>query len=273
MSTNSSPLGKEVEYASTYAPELLFPIPRAIKRQEIGIEENALPFKGFDVWNAYEISWLNANGMPQVCIGRFTFDATSPFIIESKSLKLYLNSFNNTKIDSPKKLQSLIEQDLSHKSKSQVKIELLDVEDSFHFFKYDDGLLLDKLDITMDIPSDVDSSYLKTSTIIAEEKLYSNLFKSNCLVTNQPDWASIYIEYKGAQIEHQGLLKYLISYRNHNGFHEQCVERVYFDIIKLCNPSDLTVFAKYTRRGGIDICPHRSSKIIENPRLERINRQ
>lgn len=272
MSINSSPLGREVEYSSLYSPDLLYPIPRAKKRQEIGIDEDALPFKGFDVWNAYEISWLNERGMPQVCIGRFAFDAASPFIIESKSLKLYLNSFNNTKIASSQKLQNLIEQDLSQCSKSQVKVELFSVEDSFHFFKYD-GLLLDKMDIAIDIPHDVDVSHLTTSDAVVNEKLYSNLFKSNCLVTNQPDWASIYVEYQGAQIEHQGLLKYLISYRNHNGFHEQCVERVYVDIMRVCVPDSLTVFAKYTRRGGIDICPYRSSKVIQSPALERINRQ
>lgn len=274
MSTASSPLGKPVNYLSNYSPDLLCPIPRLDKRKEIGIASQSLPFTGFDIWNAYEISWLNNKGMPQVCIGRFTFDAASPFIIESKSLKLYLNSFNNTKFESMQKVGELIGQDLSTTSNSQVKVELFSVEDEFNFFNYD-GILLDDLDITTDIPVDVDTLLLQESEPGEEcqEKLYTNLFKSNCLVTHQPDWASLFIEYKGPKVEHQSLLKYLISYRNHSGFHEQCVERVFVDIARICKPADLTVFAKYTRRGGIDICPYRSSSKIKTPSFQRISRQ
>ena len=273
MSENFSPLGKKSSYPDQYDPKLLCPLPRADKRRQIGITDQ-LPFQGMDIWHAYEISWLNAQGKPKVAIGRFIFDASSKYIIESKSLKLYLNSFNGTKFFDQSIVLQAMEQDLSKNADTNVKVELLSVTDAY-LFTHREGICLDDLEICALSSLDVDSTLLAplNSSIIVEEKLYSDLFKSNCLVTKQPDWATIFIEYKGHPIDHSTLLKYLISYRNHSGFHEQCVERVYMDLIKTYNPNYLSVYAKYTRRGGIDISPYRATSIKTYPELNRISRQ
>ncbi|MFM9436778.1 7-cyano-7-deazaguanine reductase [Janthinobacterium sp. CG_23.3] len=259
-SADLSPLGKSAAYRSDYAPELLFPIPRQGKRDELQLH-GTLPFFGVDIWNAYELSWLNLRGKPQVAIARVTVPADSPNIVESKSFKLYLNSFNQTKLASADALQALLQQDLSGGFGAPVQVALT-LQEQFAGLKMGelDGLLLDRLDIDIDqyTPS---SLLLKAALDEApvEEKLLSHLLKSNCLVTGQPDWGSVQIHYAGPQIDQESLLKYLIGFREHNEFHEQCVERIFVDILRQCAPQKLAVYARYTRRGGLDINPWRSN--------------
>jgi 7-cyano-7-deazaguanine reductase len=255
-----SPLGKTSAYRTDYAPELLFPIPRQGKRDELQLS-GTLPFFGVDIWNAYELSWLNLRGKPQVAIARITVPADSPNIIESKSFKLYLNSFNQTRLASPEAFKVLLQQDLSAGFGAPVHIALTP-QDGFSTLQMGelDGLLLDRLDIEVAQYSPA-PQLLKAATDEApvEETLVSHLLKSNCLVTGQPDWASVQIHYVGPQIEQEGLLKYLIGFREHNEFHEQCVERIFVDVLRQCAPQKLAVYARYTRRGGLDINPWRSN--------------
>lgn len=257
---DGSPLGKASSYQSEYAPSLLFAIDRQTKRDEIGIS-GTLPFFGVDIWNAYEVSWLNLRGKPQVGIATLTVPADSPNIIESKSLKLYLNSLNQAKLAGPDALLELLRADLSAGFGSPVQVKLA-MPDSFASLKMGelDGLLLDRLDIEVSefLP---DPAFLSAShaEAIVEETLVSHLLKSNCLVTGQPDWGSVQIRYVGPQIDQEGLLRYLIGFRNHNEFHEHCVERIYMDLLRGCRPQKLAVYARYTRRGGLDINPWRSN--------------
>ncbi len=258
-SPHGSPLGQPAAYVTHYTPSLLFPIARQPKRDELGIR-GTLPFFGLDLWNAYEISWLNLRGKPQLAIATITVPADSPNIIESKSFKLYLNSFNQTRLAGPAALLELLRADLSAGFGAPVQIELISPE-HFPDLKMGelDGLLLDRLDIEVD-------SYLPDPTLLCtepepavEETLLSHLLKSNCLVTGQPDWGSVQIRYVGAPINQEGLLRYLIGFREHNEFHEQCVERIFVDILRRCKPQKLSVYARYTRRGGLDINPWRSN--------------
>ncbi|MDC8760223.1 NADPH-dependent 7-cyano-7-deazaguanine reductase QueF [Janthinobacterium fluminis] len=255
-----SPLGKTAAYRSDYAPELLFPIPRQGKRDELQLH-GTLPFFGVDIWNAYELSWLNLRGKPQVAIARITAPADSPNIVESKSFKLYLNSYNQTRLASADALQALLQQDLSAGFGAPVQVALT-LQDDFASLQMGelDGLLLDRLDVEI-------SQYTPSPLLLkaaldeapVEEKLVSHLLKSNCLVTGQPDWGSVQIHYAGPQIDQESLLKYLIGFREHNEFHEQCVERIFVDILRQCAPQKLAVYARYTRRGGLDINPWRSN--------------
>ncbi len=256
---HQAPLGKETHYPDQYDPTLLFPIPRSGGRSQLSLQPHP-QWYGADIWNAYELSWLNPKGKPQVAMARFTFEAAAPNIIESKSFKLYLNSFNQTRLDSTESLLARLQQDLSAASGAPVSIQLIEpagfarqaIEDL-------DGTLLDELDIA---PSqyEPDASLLQCRPeTIVQETLVSNLLKSNCPVTRQPDWGSLQIRYEGPAIDHVSLLEYIISYRNHDGFHEQCVEQVFCDIIKQCQPVKLFVYARYTRRGGLDINPWRST--------------
>lgn len=265
MSTDS-PLGKPTTYKSDYDASLLFPIARKEKRDELGIS-GTLPFFGVDIWNAYEVSWLNLRGKPQVAIATIRVPADSPNIVESKSFKLYLNSFNQTKLAGTDALLDLLRADLSAGFGAPVQISL-STPDTFSKLKMGelDGLLLDRLDIEV-TEYTPDSSLLKANHDEApvEETFVSHLLKSNCLITGQPDWASIQIRATGAPIDQQGLLKYLISFRNHNEFHEQCVERIFIDILRQCKPDKLAVYARYTRRGGLDINPWRSNFTTSQP--------
>lgn len=269
-----SPLGKSTSYRSDYAPELLFPIARQAKRDELGLT-GTLPFFGVDIWNAYELSWLNSRGKPQVAIARVTAPADSPSIIESKSLKLYLNSLNQTRLAGPDALLELLRRDLSAGFGAPVQIALT-LQEAFSTLAMGelDGLLLDRLDveITQYSPAPL---LLKAAHGEApvEETLVSHLLKSNCLVTGQPDWASVQIQYAGPQIEQESLLKYLIGFREHNEFHEQCVERIFVDILRQCAPQKLAVYARYTRRGGLDINPWRSNFSGGRPSNLRCARQ
>ena len=273
-SPSDSPLGKTSVYASAYEPSLLFPIARADKRAELGIS-GSLPFLGMDVWNAYEVSWLNLRGKPQVAIATLQVPADSANIVESKSLKLYLNSLNQSRIASPEALADVLRADLSAAVDAPVQVRLTGSDDFGKLSMAElDGLLLDRLDI------DVDAYYPDPSLLTVnrnaapvEEKLVSHLLKSNCLVTNQPDWASVQIHYAGPEINQEGLLRYLIGFREHQEFHEQCVERIFMDLLRQCGPAKLMVLARYTRRGGIDINPWRSnfslSKMPSNARNAR----
>ncbi len=271
---DQSPLGKASAYQTQYAPELLFPIARQDKRNELGLT-GTLPFFGVDIWNAYELSWLNMRGKPQVAIATFTVPADSPNIIESKSFKLYLNSFNQTRLVNSEALVALLRDDLAAGFGAPVHI-VLTPQEEFGKVKMGEleGLLLDRLDIDVDqyTPS---PALLRAGHAEApvEETLVSHLLKSNCLVTGQPDWASVQVHYVGPQIEQEGLLRYLIGFREHNEFHEQCVERIFTDIYRQCAPQKLAVYARYTRRGGLDINPWRSNFTSGRPLNLRTARQ
>ncbi len=271
-----SELGKHSSYEPNYNPDILFPIARDTKRKEIGIDPNALPFYGYDSWNHYEVSWLNQKGKPIVATAHIYYDCSSPFIIESKSLKLYFNSFNNTKFSSITSLIETVKNDLQQRLKTDVTVNISPLNSNLNAsIESFDGHCLDGLDIECDTYT-VEPNYLTSSgaITITEETLYSNLLKSNCLVTKQPDWGSVQIHYKGKQIAREGLLKYIISFRNHNEFHEQCIERIFIDILNHCHPELLTVYGRYTRRGGLDINPYRSTeKAVIDVKGYRLYRQ
>ena len=255
-------LGKPATYAAHYDSSLLFPIPRLNKRLELGLHANMpLPFFGMDIWNAYEVSWLNLRGKPQVAIATIMAPADSPNIIESKSFKLYLNSYNQTKLAGTEALLSLLQADLSAGFGAPVQVSLT-LQENFSRLKMQelDGMLLDRLDLEIDIYTP-NPLLLKADQQAApvEEILVSHLLKSNCLVTGQPDWGSVQIHYVGAPIDQESLLRYLIGFREHNEFHEQCVERIFIDLMRQCQPQKLSVYARYTRRGGLDINPWRSN--------------
>lgn len=267
---DQSPLGKKISPIESYDPELLFPVPRKTKRQEIHVHE-PLPFHGVDIWNAFEISWLYPGGKPEVALAKITIPCTSPYLIESKSLKLYLNSLNQSKFESIREVQKLLIKDLSSTAQSSVSVELQLLKNvTDHTLDCLPGLCLDNLKINTDTYQ-VATHFLKTSSKEASEVLFSNLLKSNCLITGQADWASLQISYHGPQIDHEGLLKYIISFRNHHEFHEQCIERIFMDLLLNCQPQKLSVYGRYTRRGGLDINPFRSNfeTAPANPRLPR----
>jgi 7-cyano-7-deazaguanine reductase len=273
-SAEQSPLGKTAAYETQYAPQLLFPIPRQAKRDELRLS-GTLPFFGVDIWNAYELSWLNLRGKPQVAIATITAPADSPNIIESKSFKLYLNSFNQTRLAGPDALLALLREDLSNGFGAPVQVTLT-LPDAFQNLQLGelDGLLLDRLDIEVDQYTPAPSLLCSNrDQAPVEENLVSHLLKSNCLVTGQPDWASVQVHYVGPQIDQEGLLKYLIGFREHNEFHEQCVERIFVDILRQCAPQKLAVYARYTRRGGLDINPWRSNFTGARPPNLRTARQ
>ncbi|WP_288381233.1 NADPH-dependent 7-cyano-7-deazaguanine reductase QueF [uncultured Massilia sp.] len=273
---DQSPLGKSSAYQSQYAPDLLFPIPRLQKREEIGLGEGVrLPFFGVDIWNAYELSWLNMRGKPQVAIATISAPADSPNIVESKSFKLYLNSFNQTKLAGTDALVELLRQDLSAAFGAPVHVTIT-TPDAFGSLKMGEleGTLLDRLDVEIDhyapSPELLGANHDEAPV---EETLVSHLLKSNCLVTGQPDWGTVQIRYVGPQIDQEGLLKYLIGFREHNEFHEQCVERIFMDVLRQCKPTKLAVYARYTRRGGLDINPWRANFSTSMPGNLRTARQ
>ncbi|MDE9553140.1 NADPH-dependent 7-cyano-7-deazaguanine reductase QueF [Xenorhabdus bovienii] len=269
-------LGTKTDYIQSYSPELLEALSRSLGRNDIGISSDSLPFQGFDLWTAWELSWLNGKGKPVVAIGEFIIPATSPVLIESKSFKLYLNSFNQTKFETIDDVAHTMKKDLSLAAGQSVDVKLYPHLNGYcHEISPLSGQSLDELDIEIgsyDFDAAVLADAASAGNDVVSETLYSNLLKSNCLVTNQPDWGSVIIRYEGARIDHEKLLRYLISFRTHNEFHEQCVERIYSDIMRYCQPEKLTVFARYTRRGGLDINPFRSN--YENtPLTGRLIRQ
>lgn len=268
-----SPLGKRSDYPERYDPGLLFPIERAAGRAALGIA--TLPFFGVDIWNAYELSWLTPRGKPQIAVATILVPADSPNLIESKSLKLYLGGFAQTPFASADALRSTIQADLARTCGASVQVRLTLPAD-FAKLRLEelDGIALDRLDLDTDVYHP-DPALLQAAEDEApvEETLYSNLLRSNCPVTGQPDWGSVQIRYAGAQIEQPGLLRYLISFRQHTGFHEQCVERIFNDILQRCRPSKLAVYARYTRRGGLDINPFRTNFNLPLPDNHRTARQ
>jgi len=270
LNLKNSPLGNTVAYISEYDPSLLFPIPRKIKRDEISVPVE-LPFFGVDIWNAFELSWLNEKGKPNVAIAQITFPCELPFLIESKSLKLYFNSFNQTKIATAEEVRETIERDLSEAAGGDVLVTIQTASDfASQQIQELDGISIDNEDVSIE-QYKIERSYLRVSDETVEETLQSQLLKSNCLVTGQPDWASLQIRYKGPKIDRKGLLKYIISFRQHNEFHEQCIERIFMDIAQLCRAEKLSVYGRYTRRGGLDINPFRSNfeKKPDNIRTSR----
>lgn len=271
---DQSPLGKEVAYTEQYDPSLLFAIPRAPARAQIGVP-TPLPFFGADIWNGYELSWLNEKGKPQIALMKAVVPADSPNIVESKSFKLYLGSFAQTRLGGAEAVRALLQQDLSEAAGASVQIKLTE-PGGFGKLQLDEleGVLLDRLDIDTDVYAP-DAGLLKAVKGEAhiEETLVSNLLKSNCPVTGQPDWGSLQIRYNGPQIDQEGLLKYIISYRRHTGFHEQCVEGIFMDIMRQCQPTQLAVYARYTRRGGLDINPFRTNFTLPMPDNARTARQ
>ena len=265
------PLGQETTYESAYNPQLLHPIPRHVSRAHLDISEDALPFYGEDEWWGFELSWLNPRGLPQVAVGRFTFPAQTPAMVESKSFKLYLNSFNQTQFDSWNVVREILVRDLSTASGGPVAVELLQVEDAALAVAAPQGFCLDQLDIeTRNYQPD--ATLLKLGGGDSSEALYSHLLRSNCPVTGQPDWATVCIEYRGPTLDREGLLAYIVSFREHQDFHEHCVERIFCDLQKLAEFEELTVCARYTRRGGLDINPLRST-LADKTMLPRLARQ
>lgn len=275
-----SQLGKPACYADQYDASLLYPIPRAPKRQELGLA-GALPFFGADLWTAYELSWLNPRGKPQIAIAHFTVPCETPNIVESKSFKLYLASFSNTVFAGVDAVRDRLRSDLSEavwrgapqQASIGVRLVTPDLFDQEPIHELD-GLSLDRLDVECALyepaPELLTAAFDEPPV---EEVLTSNLLKSNCLVTGQPDWGSVQIGYAGAQIEQAGLLRYIVSFRNHNEFHEQCVERIFMDLWRRCRPLKLAVYARYTRRGGLDINPLRTSHPMAIPANIRTARQ
>ncbi len=279
-------LGKSTKYVDQYSPQLLQAVPRSLNRNDLALNDSSLPFFGEDVWYGYELSWLNTQGKPIVAIAEFRFNCTSPNLVESKSFKLYLNSFNQTRFDNWQAVQKTLATDLALCSGNTVKVTLFDVDQCAALkIAPISAKCIDSLDITIDeygyqanllkkcsLSNDPTAAEKNNSNIndVVEEHLVSHLLKSNCLITNQPDWASIYIFYRGEKISHPALLKYLISFRKHNEFHEQCVERIFCDLQKYYLLQQLTVFARYTRRGGLDINPFRSTLNISAPNLRTL---
>jgi 7-cyano-7-deazaguanine reductase len=262
-------LGKQVDYEFEYNPSLLQGVPRSLSRDTLSLDADELPFSGIDTWNGYELSWLNNKGKPNVAILMCDVPISSPNLIESKSFKLYLNSFNQTAFASHQDVKTTIEKDLSLCAGEQVRVSLiLSSEFNQLTFKEFSGEIIDDLDVDVTDYSP-NTQFLDVGDEVVSETLVSHLLKSNCLITSQPDWASVQIRYQGKAIDKYGLLKYLISFRQHNEFHEQCVERIYCDIMAHCKPTKLTVCARYTRRGGLDINPFRSNFESPYPNLRQ----
>lgn len=309
------PLGKDVSYPKGYDASLLFPMPRMDARRTLGLSglpgevttASALPFQGFDLWNAYELSWLNAKGLPKVALLRLRVPCTSPNIVESKSFKLYLNSFNQTRFETVHHVFDLLRKDLALALGAELELELVGGDQfSNETITEFAGVDLDKLDVEIDcyqpdaalLKLQCDASKTAVASEAADSKaalnasdaldtraqpkseptsisetVFSRLLKSNCPVTDQPDWACIEIQYTGPAIDHASLLKYIVSYRMHNGFHEHCVEKIFIDILKQCAPTSLSVYARYTRRGGLDINPWRATLDVKPPTIGRSARQ
>lgn len=254
-------LGQKTEYKHHYDASLLQAVPRRLNRDSLGITEKQ-PFNvGADIWTAYELSWLNRNGLPQVAIADIWLDCTSESLIESKSFKLYLNSFNQTRFDDWESVQRTLENDLSRCASGQVSVKIRKLSElTAQPISDFSGEVIDEQEITIH-DYHFSNNYLQgiSEGEEVEETLVSHLLKSNCLITNQPDWGSVQIRYVGKKLNREKLLRYLVSFREHNEFHEQCVERIFCDLIHFGEIKKLTVFARYTRRGGLDINPFRSN--------------
>ncbi len=258
MSRN--PLGLSTSYSNKYEPDLLFAIPRQDNRKSLGLSSERLPFSGYDVWRAYELSWLNSRGKPVAAIGEFIVPCESKNIVESKSLKLYLNSMNQTQFSDITFVEQLIKGDLSRIVNADVNVRLIPVARHRALDVAEpEGICIDHADIEISSYQPSPHSLLSSRRKIVSETLYSELFRSNCPVTSQPDWGTVVISYRGSAIDRAGLLAYLVSYRLHEGFHEDCTEQIYLDIIARCTVESLRVSINFLRRGGIEINPVRLS--------------
>ncbi|GAA3896246.1 NADPH-dependent 7-cyano-7-deazaguanine reductase QueF [Gibbsiella dentisursi] len=267
-------LGKPTAYHDQYDATLLQPVPRSLNREPLGLYPQSLPFHGADIWTLYELSWLNDKGLPQVAVGEISLNANSANLIESKSFKLYLNSFNQTRFANWDAVRSTLQRDLAACAQGEVSVALFRLEQlAGQPIAMLAGECIDEQDIAID-NYDFNAGYLQGANTgpQVEETLVSNLLKSNCLITNQPDWGSVQIQYRGPQIDREALLRYLVSFRHHNEFHEQCVERIFNDVLRFCQPEQLSVYARYTRRGGLDINPWRSNTAF-TPNAGRLARQ
>ena len=274
-------LGQSTSYPKTYAPDMLYPIPRALGRAKLALPADALSI-GMDWWQVFEMSWLNSHGISQVAMARLAIPATSDYIVESKSLKLYFNSLNFTEFDNQQAVKATVEKDLSACLKTDVTLEIFEVNiaNSLPISAPQGDCIDNALDISgkkIAIVSDVNPSSLTVANHGASNSqlqiLHSHLLRSNCPVTNQPDWGTLEIQIDSQPIDRAGLLEYILSFRQHNGFHEQCVEQIFSDLTQAFAPKTLIVRAWYTRRGGIDINPCRVSDISLLPPPSRLNRQ
>ncbi|MFF7708341.1 NADPH-dependent 7-cyano-7-deazaguanine reductase QueF [Pseudomonas sp. NPDC007930] len=267
-----SPLGKASEYIAVYTPGLLFPIPRAGKWAELGVQGDALPWQGVDVWNCYELSWLLPSGKPVVAVAEFRIPAGSPNIIESKSFKLYLNSLNQSPFASVADVQACLERDLSAAAGAPVQVSVKTLAQAqAEGIAAVPGQCIDALDIQVNAYEHPSATQLRAGEGEVSEALHSHLLKSNCPVTGQPDWGTVVVEYQGKPLDHASFLAYVVSFRQHSDFHEQCVERIFLDLQALLQPQRLSVYARYVRRGGLDINPCRSThaQAWGNARLAR----
>lgn len=270
--TGHGPLGEQTHYVSRYDPEQLFPIRRAETRASLGIRPGDLPFYGVDFWTGYEVSWLDERGKPQVALARFQIPCDSECLVESKSFKLYLNSFNQSVFARIEEVHDCLVQDLSRAAGATVGVELTPLARARLAVQEPAGDCLDDLPVTIEHYHPAPEN-LSAPKPIVSETLYSNLLKSNCPVTGQPDWATVEIRYRGPGIDREGLLRYIVSFREHQDFHEHCVERMFLDISERCRPEFLQVYARYTRRGGLDINPLRCSEALDTPLFQRLIRQ
>ena len=273
-SVAGSALGRHVDYPQGYDPDLLYPIARTLGRHAIGLRDAALPFIGHDRWHAYELSWLDTKGKPQVATATLEVPADAPNLIESKSLKLYLNSFNASRFDDAEAVRTHIAEDLSRVAGAPVQVAfglppmVDDAGDA------GEAISIDALDVDIDHYGPPQADFIRVvATEVVEETLASALLKSNCPVTGQPDWAHVRIAYHGPRIDRAGLLRYLVSFRDHAEFHEQCVERIFSDLLAHARPQWLSVEARYTRRGGLDINPWRATPNCVTPTARREVRQ
>ncbi|PAV25236.1 7-cyano-7-deazaguanine reductase [Tamilnaduibacter salinus] len=268
MSLNDAPLGQTSDYPEQYAPERLYPVPRAANRKRLALSEGHWPWFGADIWQAWELSWLRSDGIPAVAWARFTVPADSPFLIESKSLKLYLNSLNQERFESAAAVRHCIERDMSQVAGKAVGVQLYSVDDATTAAgRPDNTILIDDAPITTHTPENPTAGERRVT-----ERLCSHLLKSNCPVTGQPDWATVVVAYTGREIERASLLNYLVGFRQKQDFHEHCVETIFTDLMKHCRPEALSVLAQYTRRGGLDINPWRSTA-DRAPAFQRLVRQ
>lgn len=254
-------LGRHSDYVDTYSPDVLFPVPRREARAGLGLAEGPLPFQGVDVWHAYELSWLDGRGKPHVAMAEFRVPCDSDNIIESKSFKLYLNSFANSRFADVADVEHTLRRDLSACAGAAIEVALLSLDKAAQqpWLETPRGELVDHLDVEID-QYDYDPALLAVDAgEVRSEQLASHLLRSRCPVTGQPDWATLIVHYQGPRIEPSSLLRYVVSLRNHQGFHEQVIERVFLDIQAQCQPAALSVYGRFTRRGGLDINPFRST--------------
>ncbi len=255
-----TPLGRSSDFIDEYTPSLLCPVPRWDARESLELEDTTLPFHGMDIWNAYELSWLNDKGKPQVALAELIVPCTSPNIIESKSLKLYLNSFANSRFDGRDRVVAVIAKDLAEVAGAPVDVRVMTLREAEREPAWEEhGQLVDTLDVTFDHFEYRPELLLTDQGPEQTGVLVSHLLRSHCPVTNQPDWGTVQVRYTGRPISPASFLRYVVSLRNHQGFHEQIIEQVFVDLQRQCAPRQLSVYGRFTRRGGLDINPFRSN--------------